>query len=268
MPTTAVFAADIPTASRREVADFCSAELRATVAVLRQLNDEQWRRPTDCTGWTVRDLGAHLLGQYQAQASPSVMIRRLRAARRNYPDIPRLAGQNQQQIDDLRDLSTHELIAAIEQTGPRAIRAVEQTPALIRHLGTRRIFPEEQLVDPRVGYIMDVLTCRDPWMHRVDLCSATGSEMTLDSHDRLIIEQVLGELGRQWTGGPLLLHITGPVGGLWLLGRPHAARTDVLADPVELMRLFAGRTTNLPTQWRVEGDPQPAATLAGVRIVF
>lgn len=267
--TTIAIAADIPTPSRHEVAAFCEAELGATVSVLRQLDEEQWKRPTDCTGWTVRDLAAHLLGQYQAQASPWVLIRRLRAARRNYPDMPRLAAQNQQQIDDLRDLTTHQIIAAIEHTGPRAIRAVERTPTLIRQLGTRRIFPEEHLVDPHVGYIMDVLTCRDPWMHRVDLCGATSLDMTMDSHDRLIIEQVLGEIGRHWPTEPLLLHITGAVEGSWLLGQPTTtARTEIWADPVELMRLLAGRAARPPSRWHVDGDPRPAADLAEVRIVF
>ena len=62
---------------------------------------------------------------YESQANPVAAFRRLRAARRNYPSLPRLAGQNQQQIDDLRHLTTSELVAAIAQTGPRAIRAVE-----------------------------------------------------------------------------------------------------------------------------------------------
>lgn len=46
------------------VAHLFSQERAALLAVLRELDDEEWRRPTACAGWTVHDVALHLLGGY------------------------------------------------------------------------------------------------------------------------------------------------------------------------------------------------------------
>jgi hypothetical protein len=43
---------------------------------------------------------------------------------------------------------------------------------------------------------------------------------------------------------------------------------EVRTEPVELMRLFAGRPTDITGRWRVEGDPQAALALAASRLIF
>ena len=67
------------------------------------------------------------------------------------------------------------------------------------------MYPEEPLPDDRLSYVLDVLGLRDPWMHRVDLARATGRPLRLDANDRVIVAQVIADLGRYWDGPPLLL---------------------------------------------------------------
>ncbi len=75
------------------------------------------------------------------------------------------------------------------------------------------MYLEQTLPDDRLGYVLDVLGLRDPWMHRVDLARATGRPLVLGAHDREIVAQVVADLGRGWDGPPVLLELAGPAGG-------------------------------------------------------
>ena len=46
----------------------------ALLADLRGVSDDDWARPTDCVGWTVRDMTAHLVGAAQGHASMRVFL--------------------------------------------------------------------------------------------------------------------------------------------------------------------------------------------------
>jgi hypothetical protein len=127
------------------------------------------------------------------------------------------------------------------------------------------MYPEESLSDDRLGYLLDVLGLRDPWMHRVDLTRATRRPLILDAHDQLIIAQVIADLGRSWQEPPVLLELTGPAGGRWSLGygTPLAA---VRADAVDYMRALSGRDQD-PTL-EADGDQVAVAAVAAARVVF
>jgi uncharacterized protein (TIGR03083 family) len=45
-----------------DVLPYFSKEEQALMTLLGALTEEDWRRPTGCAGWTVKDLAAHLLG--------------------------------------------------------------------------------------------------------------------------------------------------------------------------------------------------------------
>src|SRR6266516_3483631 len=155
MQTTTINARQIPPITLDRVAEVATAELEAFIALLADLDDRDWARPTDCAGWTVHDLTAHLVGQYQGLAKLSVLLRRQRIGRM-YPD-------------------------------------------------------------DRLGYVLDVLGLRDLWMHRVDLARATGRPLALGAHDRVVVAQVIADLGWAWAGPAVLLELTGPAGGRWAL---------------------------------------------------
>src|SRR5579859_4895068 len=44
------------------VVDLFPQERRLLLELFAQLAEEDWQRPTVCAGWTVRDIGLHLLG--------------------------------------------------------------------------------------------------------------------------------------------------------------------------------------------------------------
>ena len=39
--------------------------------VITTLDDDEWSRPSGCTGWTVRDLVAHMSSNYKETVDPS-----------------------------------------------------------------------------------------------------------------------------------------------------------------------------------------------------
>ena len=265
MQTATIDARAIAPITPDQVAAAATAELRASIVLLEDMHDDDWARPTDCAGWTVHDLTAHMVGQYQVLAKLGVFLRRHRRAHRRYPALSRLDADNRQQIDDLGGRPGHELVAMVAAIGPEAIRARRRVPALLRRLRIGRMYPEEPLTDDRLSYALDVLGLRDPWMHRVDLARATGRPLVLGVHDRVIVAQVIADLGRAWQGPPVLLELTGPAGGRWTLGQGAPVAT-VRADTVDYLRALSGRNDHPNLQ--VDGDHTTAAAVAAVRVVF
>ncbi len=113
MQTMSINAAQIPPITPGQVAEVGTAELEASIALLEGLDERDWARPTDCAGWTVHDLTAHLAGQYQGLAKLGLYLRRHRRAHRRYPALSRLDAGNRQQIDDLGGRSGQQLIAML-----------------------------------------------------------------------------------------------------------------------------------------------------------
>ena len=121
------------------------------------------------------------------------------------------------QVADHADLSTAELIAKVDEIGPRAARWRKKAPGLFRRMPMK----EEvggQVETWRMGYLLDVILTRDPWMHRVDIARACGREIVLTpGHDGRIIADVVAEWARRH-GRPFGLTLTGPAGGEFAAG--------------------------------------------------
>src|SRR5205823_5444970 len=58
-PDVALPATQIPQTPPRVAARAVDAEQQAALDLLSTLDGDDWDRPTDCAGWTVRDLVAH-----------------------------------------------------------------------------------------------------------------------------------------------------------------------------------------------------------------
>jgi uncharacterized protein (TIGR03083 family) len=265
MQTTTNNARQILPLTPDQVAQVATAELAVSIALLEHLDEGDWARPTDCAGWTVHDLVAHLVGQYQGAAKLGVFLRRHRRAHRRYPALSRLDAHNRQQIDDLGGHSGPELVAMLAAIGPKAIRARRRVPGLLRRLHVGRMYPEDSLPDDRLGYVLDVLGLRDLWMHRIDLARATGRPLALGAHDREVVAQVVADLGRAWEGPAVLLELTGPAGGRWALGQGSPVAT-VRADAVHYLRALSGRNDHPALE--VDGDQAAVTAVAAARVVF
>ncbi len=90
----------------------------------------------------------------------------------------------------------------------------------------------------RIGYLLDVILTRDVWMHRVDVCRATGRELQLTpEHDGVLVADVVAEWAQRH-GRPYRLRLTGPAGGEWSAGTDGE---ELELDAVEFCRLLSGR---------------------------
>ena len=218
-----------------------ATEYDQVVALLERLTPEQWSAPTDCPGWDVRAMAGHVLGMAQMAASLREMVRQqLAATKRQKRDgglsIDALTGV---QVDKNAGLSTAEVVEAMRATGPKAARRRRRTPALVRN----RALPEAQDVageeEPwTIGFLLDTILTRDPFMHRIDICRATGLPLgaTAD-HEGHIVEDVV----REWAarhGAPYQLELTGPAGGRW---EEKGSGEQITMDALEFCRAVGGR---------------------------
>jgi hypothetical protein len=92
--------------------------------------------------------------------------------------------------------------------------------------------------DWTLGFLVDVILTRDPWMHRVDLCRAVGAVPLLTpDHDGVLVDDVV----REWAGRhgqPCRVVLGGAAGGSWRFGEGGPL---VELDAVELCRVVSGR---------------------------
>lgn len=244
--------------TRDRAADVTEAELTAFHQLVAALDQADWERPTYNTGWRVRDVVAHVAGQYEELARIATFLRRLRTGRKRYPDRIALDAHNQVQIDELAGLPPVELVTYLGRYGPPGMRALRRVPGLVRRLPSTLFFPEPPLPDKTLGYLFDVLTSRDTWMHRLDIARATGRPFTVGEHDRHIVAQVVRDLARRWDGPAITLDLTGPAGGVWTVGTAATADT-IQADTIEMMLHLSGR----PGLTLAAGSP-----IADARVVF
>ncbi|MFD4031511.1 maleylpyruvate isomerase family mycothiol-dependent enzyme [Streptomyces sp. NPDC058637] len=264
---TTFYARTIPRTSEARAREVNEAELRAVLTLCRELSDEDWRRPTVCDGWTVRNMLAHTVGQYEELPRPWVALRRVRRAGRNHPRLGPLDGHNESQIEDRSAVPGPELIGALAHFAPQGLRALRRMPAAARRkVRLSLLYPEAKaLPDNSMDYLNSVLVARDTWMHRVDISDATGAELVLDAHDREIVDQVVLDLSLAWTAPAVEIDLDGPAGGNHLLGIGTPAAT-LRADAVVFARHASGR----PPRGHLElvGEPGARAALTAARVLF
>jgi len=240
--------------TRQQALATLTAELDAFQRLVAALDGDDWSRPTASAGWSVQDMVAHVAGQFEEQARFGTFRRRLREAKRRYPDRIALDAHNQLQIDELAGLPAEELKGHLKRHVPLALKAIRRTPWFVRRVPSSIFFPEPPLPDRRMSYLFDVLTSRDTWMHRLEIADATHRPFAVDDHDLAVVEQVVAELARAWTGPGCKLELTGAVTGVWTLG---GAEEQLSVDGLTLMRSLSGR-----------GGLAPDHPLSDARVVF
>jgi uncharacterized protein (TIGR03083 family) len=226
-----------PALDRDVAMRLAATEYQRVADLLRRLRPDDWRAPTDCPGWDVRAMAGHLLGMVDFARSVRLQRRQVKGARsRGGVFIDALTGL---QVEERAALSPAELVERYAVLGPKAARGRRRTPGFIR----RRPLPVPQQLNGRaeswtIGYLVDVILTRDPWMHRVDIARATGAELVLTAdHDGVLVADVVAEWAQRH-GQPYTLQLTGPAGGRWSSGR---GGPELELDAVEFCRLLSGR---------------------------
>lgn len=211
--------------------------------VVDTLAESDWDRPTDCEGWTVRHLVAHVTGAMRSAASLREMLSQQReiAGRVKRDGGNEVETMTQVQIDRCWDLTNSELVQECRSLVDKAAAGRRRTPALMRRFVT---FPVQMgSIDEtwNLGYLVDVILTRDAWLHRVDLCRAVGADLVLTpDHDGRIVAEVVAEWARRH-GQPFDLVLTGPAGGKFGSG---SGSDRLELDAVDFCRAISGRASD------------------------
>ena len=230
----------IPPVTRAEAQALAATEYARLVEQLRSLNADDWAKPTGCPPWDVRALAGHSVGMMSDFTSFRSLIRRMRAATRSAKKAggPFIDAMTAMQVADNATLSTDELIARAAENGPKAARWRAKSHRLFRRM------PMKEEVGGstetwRMGYLLDTILTRDPWMHRIDVARATGRELVLTpDHDGRIVTDVVAEWARRH-GRPFLLNLTGRAGGEFVSG--DGSGEQITIDATEFCRVLSGR---------------------------
>lgn len=218
-------------------------ELQRLIALLSSLRDDEWSLPTECPAWDVRRLSLHVLGACEAGASTVEMMRQMRRAffRRRREGGPLEAAISATQVDAREELGPAEIVHRLRTAAPACVKGRQRTPALVREHVSMQV--DGPVVERwRFGYLLDTIYLRDLWLHRVDLCRATGREFECTAeHDGVIVADVVREWGVRH-GAPYRLVLTGSAGGDF--AAPDVAAADVVEmDAVEFCRVVGGRAS-------------------------
>jgi uncharacterized protein (TIGR03083 family) len=249
--TTAVPVTEIPPLDHDEAMDLAETEYGRLNELVSQLRPQDWTRPTDCPGWDVFAVLAHLLGMMEVDADRAELVRQNTAAVERAAETGefRIDALTALQVTEHAHLTPAELTAALGVATPaalagrRAITAAQRAAVYV---------PGPPFNDPQwtLGYLMDVIKTRDPWMHRVDITRVTGLNLVLTpEHDGRLVADVVAEWARRHTR-PFTLVLDGPAGGTYTSGE---GGEQLRLDAVEFCRLLSGRGT--PTGLLAEPVP-------------
>ncbi|MDQ6848245.1 MAG: maleylpyruvate isomerase family mycothiol-dependent enzyme [Candidatus Dormibacteraeota bacterium] len=215
-----------------------TAEYDRLLAVVDELRDADWSRPTDCVGWDVKAMLGHILGMLELQGDPEERNRQIGAATEAAAQTGarRLDAMTALQVSEHAGLTTDQLRDALHVAAPRGLAARRATTEAMRAAPY-----DPQLLGESgwtVGYLFDVIHTRDPWIHRIDICRAISREPELTAdHDGRIVADVVADWARRH-GQPFTLTLSGPAGGAYTAG---TGGDDLVLDSVEFCRILSGR---------------------------
>lgn len=248
----------IPALKHEEAMAMSTEELRRFMALIETLDPADWDKPTACSLWSVKDIVAHQAAHVVSFVSLGSMLGQLKPALVR-PYLKRgmnmLDAWNQSQVDLRRQHTPAQLMAEIRGSADASLRGKDRIPAWLR----APALPAPGLDQPRsMGYVFDVIYTRDMWMHRLDICRATGRAMPLDAdHDRrmvaLIVRDFAHKCRRGLQGRSALLTLKGVAGGTYQVGSDEAPSATVEFDTLEFCILTSGRekAANVLSEGRV-----------------
>jgi uncharacterized protein (TIGR03083 family) len=222
-------------ATREQAAGFCATEYARLAGLLRALTPDDWARPTDCVPWDVRAMVGHLVGAAEAASLHAFMGQAIRGmgVQRSFRIGHLVDGINEVQIRARASRTPAELVDALERAAPAQVRT-RRSPAWYTPL-----MPIPTPVNTVSLRTLQVLVLnRDLWIHRVDICRATGRPMELTAdHDGRLVEDIVAS----WAGRhrqPYAVVLDGPAGGAYAQGDGAA---ELRLDAVEFCRVVSGR---------------------------
>lgn len=216
--------------AHREWMALADEEYRRLLEVLGQLTPQEWHAPTDCAGWDVYALVCHLVGSAEASASVTEAARQLRRGKQLLPDADPVDAMSAVQLDERLVESPRQLLIQLADAAQRGLAAPRPGSWPVRALG--------RAGEADVPWLRGSRLMRNLWLHRIDVCRATGRPLHLTAdHDGRIVDDLVAEWARAH-GAPFELGLTGPAGGTWSQG---TAGASLELDAVEFARTVSGR---------------------------
>ncbi|NND73495.1 MAG: maleylpyruvate isomerase family mycothiol-dependent enzyme [Ilumatobacter sp.] len=242
-PTTIDLAARQPL-ERRAAVELGRVEYHRFVDTLESLDPDDWDRPTDCTGWAVRDVAGHLAGSMRTQTSLRNVIAEQRAVKRR----AKTTGESEVdamtaiQVESVEHLDHAALIAQMRHDADRAAAGRRRPPNLMTRLLKIPVDLGSIKETWTLDFLIGTILTRDTWLHRVsDVAGAIGRPPHVDAdHDGVIVADIAAEWTRRH-GEPVDLHLTGPAGGHFAHGIVTADTPRLELDAVEFCRILSER---------------------------
>jgi uncharacterized protein (TIGR03083 family) len=229
----------IPYVNAEEAYRLLSTELERFLRLVEKLKPEDWSKPTACTAWNVRDMLAHQAGGYASGASLMEMIHQL-SSMPGPGQLPEDA-INEIQLRDRINKTPAELIAELKKVGPVAAQKWAFGHQLLKLVS----IPHAVAGKLSLRHLMWVTHSRDTWMHRLDICRATGQafEQTAEHDGRiaaLVMRDVAEAMERNFKGPALVFELSGIAGGTWKIGRGEPVAT-IRMDVLDFNIFASGR---------------------------
>jgi uncharacterized protein (TIGR03083 family) len=235
--------ADIPKLSHAEARKLAQTEYERVLSLLQMLEGDDWQQPTYCSEWNVREMVAHLAGavtgwssfaQFRRQSVQNPYLKEF--------DQP-IDGINKLQVVERAEKAPAELVAEFRQNGPKAIANRQKLPWPVRkavHL------PFPPIGRQSLEYLADTIYPRDQWMHRYDICAATGKKMAVSgAHDgrivALVLRDIAEKLKKQLTGRNVVLRLIGAHSSETQFGDKAAVDCGIAIDFFDFNLLASGR---------------------------
>jgi uncharacterized protein (TIGR03083 family) len=208
--------ASVPPITHQEWAVLAATEFDRVIDLLRQLTPDEWSSPTVCERWDVRAMVSHMVGMADCTARPREFMRVSRAAKKQGGSW--IDAVTAIQVRERASQSPQQLVKHLVEVAPAAVRSRRRTPGLLRNAIRFPGDPPFEHERYSLGYVLDTLSTRDPWTHRLDISRATGRPMVLTAdHDGRLIADAVADWARRH-GQPFDLTLTGPAGGRWHAG--------------------------------------------------
>src|SRR5437899_2891060 len=135
MTTTTTNVREIPPIGHKEAMALAAAEYDRFTHLLRSLDPGDWKTPTVCPPWDVRQLANHVLGAAEANASMRENAHQMRvgkrlARERGYDHW--VHGANDLQVAERDHLAAGAVLTRWEGAVPRAVRGRRRFPPFLR----------------------------------------------------------------------------------------------------------------------------------------
>jgi uncharacterized protein (TIGR03083 family) len=235
---TATPALEIAPIGRDESFALTQVAIARELEVLNDLTADEWTRPTVCTAWDVRQIVLHQIASAVAMMKPLEGLAQMRAGKKleKSEGLAMIDGFMQAGERRYQHLSAEAALEELTALLPRYAKHRRRYPQPLRSL-VRMPAPGGSVT---VGYLYDRVINRDHFMHRLDICDATGrTPVVTADHDGRIVEDVVQDWAARH-GQPFEVTLTGPAGGSWTQGQ---GGQHIEMDALDFARVLSGRGT-------------------------